>query len=388
MYKIIFLLLAAFCSQSFAEEVTRQVTGYGQTIQDAINNGLSQAIEQQFGLQFDATTVQELVVTFNNEGTDFVEQSGSVSSRKVKGNISGYDTHSQQCTSNSCEVVLSVRLYDYSAPGLPTDSRRKIAVLPFTGGKEFRKQVTRQVQDQLVQSRRFAVLDRENEKAYQTEKSLWMSEDVPISEKARMGKVLGLDYILVGNIEKAKVSRWTTSIALTGEKQNHVRTVASVRYQIITVATRQVKWSDTVSVTLNSGSLDQAANVVSSRIAGEALNNIYPMRVVGISGNQIILNQGGKTVKAGSYFRIFALGENIIDPYTNESLGQDEYRIANVKVVRVTPKMSYAKVISGHISDIKKMQIARKYTPAKQAKPTPALKENDAKVLSGGGIIL
>ena len=388
MYRILTLLLAALCSQSFAGEITRQITGYGQTVQDAVNNGLSQAIEQQFGLQLDASTIQELKVTSDNDGTSFTEQSGSVSARKIKGNISGYDIQNTQCSNNRCEVSLSVRLYDYKAPGMPSSNRRKIAVLPFTGGKEFRKQVTKQVQDQLVQSRRFAVLDREQEKAYKAEKSLWQSEDVPISEKARMGKVLGLDYILVGSIEKAKVNRWTTSIELTGETQNHVRTTATVRYQIIAIATRQVKWSDTVSITLNSGSLDKAASVVSARIAGDALNNIYPMRVVGLSGDQIILNQGGKTIKEGDYFRIFALGEQIIDPYTNESLGQDEYRIANVRVVRVTPKMSYAKVISGNTSEIQKMQIARKYTPQKSSTPKSKPKESNTKVLSGGGIIL
>ena len=119
---------------------------------------------------------------------------------KAKGQIAGYDVISSRCDNGNCTAELSVRVYNYKAPGLATDKRRRIAVLPFTGGREFRKMVTREVQDQLVQSRRFAVLDREQERAYQAEKSLWLSNDAAISEKARLGKVLGLDYILVGNI--------------------------------------------------------------------------------------------------------------------------------------------------------------------------------------------
>ena len=128
---------------------------------------------------------------------------------------------------------------------------------------------------------------------------------------------------------RAGVNRWTTKVELTGEKKNHVRTAATVRYQIIAVATRQVKWSDTVSVTLNDvGSLNRAASVIGKKIAGEALGNIYPLRIVSLNGSQVILNQGGKTIRQGSYYNVYALGEVIMDPYTNEPLGRTETRVA------------------------------------------------------------
>ena len=81
----------------------------------------------------------------------------------AKGQVAGYDILNENCANQTCDVELSVRVYQYKSPGLPNDSRRRIAVLPFTGGKEFRKMVTRHLQEQLVQSRRFAVLDREHE---------------------------------------------------------------------------------------------------------------------------------------------------------------------------------------------------------------------------------
>ena len=291
-----------------------------------------------------------------------------------------------------CTVNLNVEVHQYKAPGLPSDNRRRIAVLPFTGGKEFRKMVTRQVQEQLVQSRRFAVLDREHEKEYRAEKSLWQSDDVSVAEKARLGQVLGLDYIVVGSIEKAGVHRWSTTVALTGEKENHVRTSARVRYQVIAVPTRQIKWSDTVSVTLNNvGSLEQASVATGKKISGELLENIYPLRVVASSNGQVILNQGGKTIRDGSYFKIYALGEVIIDPYTNESLGQTETKVATVKVTRVEAKMAYARVVEGDLSTIQPGFIARPGSgitqPVKKQPASPAPKSNVV-VPKAGGVIL
>ncbi|MGY0217173.1 CsgG/HfaB family protein [Endozoicomonadaceae bacterium StTr2] len=389
------LLAAALFLSSLATagEVKVEARGTGMSEESAIEQALVQAVRQVNGLDIDSiqhTNESRIDVNEDSIRTEEIKRNVLL---KAKGQIAGYDIISNDCNDSGCVAELVVSVYQYKAPGLPTDKRRRIAVLPFTGGKEFRKMVTQEVQDQLVQSRRFAVLDRKEEQAYKTEKSLWLSDDVAISEKARLGKVLGLDYILVGSIVRAGVNRWTTKVELTGEKKNHVRTAATVRYQIIAVATRQVKWSDTVSVTLNNvGSLNRAAAAISKKIAGEALGNIYPLRVVSLNGGQIILNQGGKTMRKGSYYNVYSLGELIVDPYTNEPLGQTETRVATIRVTRVEAKLTYAKVVDGNSGDIKKGFIVRPgkavARPAKKKTGTPTSKESDVEVPAAGGVIL
>ena len=386
------LLALCTCSPLLAEVVTVQVQGTGLTQESAIEQGLVQAVRQVNGTDINSqqiTATGQSRVNGNSETRIEISQGTNL---KARGQVAGYRVTNSECSTEGCTVNLNVEVHQYKTPGLPNDSRRRIAVLPFTGGKEFRKMVTRQVQEQLVQSRRFAVLDREHEKEYRAEKSLWQSDDVSVAEKARLGQVLGLDYIVVGSIEKAGVHRWSTSVALTGEKENHVRTYARVRYQVIAVPTRQVKWSDTVSVTLNNiGSLEQASVATGRKISGELLENIYPLRVVASSHGQVILNQGGKTIRDGSYFKIYALGEVMIDPYTNEPLGQTETRVATVKVTRVEAKIAYARVVEGDLSAIQPGFIARPGSgitqPVKKQSASPAPK-NNVVVPKAGGVIL
>jgi len=86
---------------------------------------------------------------------------------------------------------------------------------------------------------------------------------------------------------------------------------------------------------------------LAEQLAQKALANIYPMRVVAVKGKTVVLNQGGKTLKKGDRLDVYFLGEEMFDPYTKESLGRLEEKIAVVKVVRVSAKTTYAKVVEG-----------------------------------------
>ena len=386
MKQLILLCFIFVNSLSMAAEVTRQVTGYGVTVEDAVSNGLIQAVEQQFGMKLDATMVQNLVVTQDEKGARFTEYSGSKSSRKVQGNISGYDVLSRDCTSDGCEVQLTVQLYDYKTPGMSVDSRRKLAVLPFSGGNHrFGNNLTRELEDLFTQSRRFAVLDRSGNAAYYKEKAVWESDDTPAKEKAKLGQMLGLDYIVVGEVVSASDRRVTQS--LTGETKRQAQAV--VNYQIILVATRQVKWSDTITVEYDEKSAESFGLQVARRISGDALGNIFPMRVVGMNSGQVLLNQGGKTMKVGSHFNVFALGEVIRDPYTKESLGRSESRVATIRVTNVTAKVSYAELVDGNPGHIKNGFIVRPGNAVAahyKGEVMPVIKP--VEVPSAGGVIL
>ena len=386
--------LLALCTSSMlmAEVVTVQVSGTGPTHDTAIEQGLIHAVRQINGTDINSQQTSATAQSRVNGKTNTQIDVSRNTELEAKGQVAGYEVTDSSCSTDGCTVDLSVQVHQFKAPGLPTEKRRRIAVLPFTGGKEFRKMVTQNVEEQLVQSRRFAVLDREHEKEYEAEKSLWQSNDVPVAEKARLGQVLGLDYIVTGSIEKAGVHRWTTSIALTGEKKNHVRTSATVRYQVIAVATRQIMWSDTASVTLdNIGSLEQAAVTSGKKISVTLLDNIYPLRVVALDNDQIILNQGGKTIKNGSYYNIYSLGEMIIDPYTQEPLGRSETQVATIKVTRIEAKMAYGKVVEGDINVIQQGFIARaasnKNSPGKKPSSSSPVSDN-VSVPEAGGVIL
>lgn len=391
MKKILVFLMIVFSSLGMAAEQEQQVTGYGKSVQDAISDGLIRAVEQQFGAKIDATRVQSLVVTQNEEGTQFADTSSSVSSRKINGNISRYDVQSKQCNSDGCEAELLVVFRVFKAAGRGADHLRKLGVVPFPGNqnRRFTEVLNTQLLEQLVQSRRFAILDRQNTQELDKERALWSSEQTPLKEKVKLGQVLGMDYILVGQVRQAGMRRWTETVALTGESEEKAETNSEVSYQLIEVATSQIKWSATVNQNLKGPYITLAARKTADQITEQLLSNIYPMRVVGFDGSRIILNQGGKTVPQGQCYEIYALGEKVVDPYTGDFLGQSETLTATVKITRVLPKMAYATVVRGQQSAIQKMYIARRVLcPESEKGASKPVKSESQDIPEGGGVFL
>jgi hypothetical protein len=116
------------------------------------------------------------------------------------------------------------------------------------------------------------------------------------------------------------------------------------------IATRQVKWGDTVRFSAGGGALSGLVERAASRVTEEITQTIYPMRLIKFDDpTELIINQGGSGVQPGQRFRAMLLGEQLVDPYTKEPLGQSEKQIGVIEVQRVDSKVSYARLISGRL---------------------------------------
>ena len=177
----------------------------------------------------------------------------------------------------SARATLRVHYTVYKVPGPPMD-RRRIAVLDFPmeevhlygvgGGREQRidGRVVRvginvdfksvrflqdefrgRVEELLTQGRRFGVLDRNRPDVYEAEKQLLQSSDAGPGERARLGRVLGADYLLYGVIDRVVVEDQSRTIEITGERKNRLVSAAEVRFSVLATATRQVKWSSSIA---------------------------------------------------------------------------------------------------------------------------------------------
>ena len=50
-------------------------------------------------------------------------------------------------------------------------------------------------------------------------------------------------------------------------------------------------------------------------------------------------------MSVGDVFNVYAVGEELIDPDTKESLGREEVKVGQVKIAELTPKTSKAEVM-------------------------------------------
>ena len=387
--------MAAICMVSFATAtsaqtrvVERDVTGRGISEQEAILNALQEATFQICGVRIESRTETGSVLIEDDDHTTMVETVNrqiKVRGKNPNCGFDGYDILSVGHDDSQAQASVRVRYSVYQVPG-PSMKRRRLAVIDFPmdevhlhgvgGGRQQRSDgrlvgqgidvdfklvrnlqegFRAKIEELLTQGRRFGVLDRRRQDVYDAEKRLLRSTDVSVQDRARLGKVMGTDYMLYGTVHRVLVEDQSRSIQLTGERVNQVYGTADVRFSILAVATRQVKWSSSMTVEKTSeiGAFRPEVfarallDDVAARIVDELTENIYPPKVAKVLGQgQFVVNRGANTVEPGDIFEVFALGGWVMDPDTGERLDRIETSIGIARIMSVKPKYSLAQLIS------------------------------------------
>ncbi|GFM38046.1 hypothetical protein DSM19430T_27300 [Desulfovibrio psychrotolerans] len=362
------VLMTALCLLAFgtvgAESITITGKGTGKDREAAVQSALQDALRQVNGLNMVATqktrrdSVQLSVTDPKGDSSTVKLEANSQSSTTIdtKGVISSYQIEDVGSENGLVAVTIRAVVERYSAPGISTDSRRKLAVMPFGApSDDIGRKVTQQAVSQLVQSRRFAVLDRENDAAYVAEASRWASNLTRVQEKAKLAQQLGADYLLVATVSSFDAKVQTQTLALTGESKRIVSGYGVLQYRVLVPATMQVKWAADIAVTLDrpaeaadSAPEDMLAAELAGRLNTEIVESIYPLQVISTDASgQIVINQGGASVREGSRYAVYTTGKTLYDPYTKESLGKEEVRVATLEIVEVKPKYAVARVVPG-----------------------------------------
>ncbi|NBD38299.1 MAG: hypothetical protein GVY10_07010 [Verrucomicrobia bacterium] len=87
--------------------------------------------------------------------------------------------------------------------------------------------------------------------------------------------------------------------------------------------------------------LRQIAEEMAEKCANRVVDVIYPARIIAVTGPQATINRGdGTGIESGQLWDAYALGEELIDPDTGESLGRTEVKVGTIRIDRVTPKFS------------------------------------------------
>ena len=382
--------------------VKRAVSGTGLTEQEAVLNALQEATFQICGVRIESKTETHAELIEEGDRTRMTERINR--QIKIRGGknckgFDGYDVLSVEPGDPEFRADVRVRYVTYKVPG-PAMKRRRISVIDFPmdevhlygvggarqqhgGGRKVGEgidvdfQLVRNLQEGfrakmeelLTQSRRFGVLDRSRPDVYEAEKRILKSPDVSVRERARLGKVLGADYVLYGTVRRVLVENQSRSIQLTGERVAQVYGSADVRFTVLAVATRQVKWSSSITLerTFGTGAFrpEDFAHAllddVAARIVDELTENIYPPKVTELlEAGQFVVNRGGNTVKPGDVFEIFALGGWLVDPDTGERLDRMETSVGIARIMSVKPKYSLAQLVSESVNLSKGMVLRRR----------------------------
>jgi len=374
--RLIPLLLVLATPMVFAGKITNvqvRTTGVGPSLQQAIDSGLLTAIEQVNGeiiSEADLSASLEVSAQYNNNSAYLSSQAYlSVVEQVTHGAVISFQISKYKQNKDGSWLVtlaVSVAKYELSA----SENRTRIVVLPprapqstytifadHVSGAKVAAAIADHLQSYLVNTNKFTVLDRTYSPALEQERGVAESGETSTEEYALIGQKLVADYVLVGTIQQLNFHEITTHSLTSNHVYSEPTGGVALDYRLINTATQQVVLSDSVGIgykeIAGSGGAPEATGTVLDRTiekiaiieGASVLDHLFPIRVLSADQATLIIGAGKDLVTPGQIYRVYAYGKDIIDPDTKESLGKAETYCCELRIDRVTPKLSYGSLL-------------------------------------------
>ena len=359
-YLFIFAFLACVLN---AEVVTHTSTktaigeGHGLTREEAINNAIIEAVGKISGVNVSSMKRSSTQAISDNSGSNIVDTYSNDISKATKGRADTYNIISAEQDGSGrwiavVEIKNSKTTKSYKAPGLDHKQRRSLAVFNASYGdtRGLGENLKTHIISNLTKSRKFNILDRDNGGYYEMEKALIKSSNANSDEIYKLKNVLGSDYLMIFDVKAAQARTKQSNLT----SKNITKAEVTVDYQVILFATREVKYSNTltmsVSVKDDLKSNEAAFKKIADKITSDILNAIYPLKIANINGQEVVFTQN---LSVGERFDCFSQGKALKDSYTKQGTGdmRVETRAGQVEITRADPKLSYAKIIEGQMKE-------------------------------------
>jgi curli biogenesis system outer membrane secretion channel CsgG len=209
----------------------------------------------------------------------------------------------------------------------------------------------------LVNTRKFTVVDRSRLERVRREQKFGASGLVAGSTAARVGRLLGADYLVVGSItdfsaepprEMAYGSGWTRPVRISIELQvldSSSGQVVAARRASATAQQRVA--SEEAAAGVPRAALEKAAEELAQEGISAIVGVAFPMKILDVADGDIRLNRGEDgTLSVGDVLNCYAAsGKRLVDPDTKEALGTRETRAGSVRVTEILAKMSVARIV-------------------------------------------
>jgi curli biogenesis system outer membrane secretion channel CsgG len=253
---------------------------------------------------------------------------------------------------------------------LPAQAQRaKVGIVPFTDKVGINTATTDTLVDMLTtaltKSQKFEVVERNALERLVAEQNFGASGAVDPNSAARMGKMSGADYLVIGVITEAGASVNATAAYGVVTQQSAVTFAIDLRF--VDSETGATKLAETFRETRTGFSIDGAgsetfslsvgpggemARALIDNITEKIAISVYPPKVVKVNGDtgECILNYGEAVFEPGDIWDTYTQGEALVDPDTGESLGMAESKTGSIEIISADLKTSQARIVSGTVS--------------------------------------
>lgn len=394
--------VAALALAVQAGEKAVRATGVAASYRAAVNEALVGALEQEFGVTVSASERQTMT---HADSATSSRANGALDDRAklemndaiakdmqkwAKGKISGYTVLNDRIENGKYRVEVEVRFPGAYVVGLDPANRRRMAVATFRSARpayswygqtgaadDWARMLAEKLNVCLTQTRKFTMLDRAHDAEVDAELARLSGANAAPADVVRLGQKLGTDYLVVGAITFGDVAAPAVNPYTGRALPQAGGPFAEVAYRVLLAPTGQLKWADVVKIDAGAFAAADLAAFVSATTEAAAcaisdglMSNILPFEIVGrTASGQLVVGEGGKSLKAGEFLTVFALGEEVKDTRTGEVLDVLEDAVGTVQIVRVTEKLSYAQVVEGEAA---KMVVGSRLRRVPQTAPAVA----------------
>jgi len=238
-------------------------------------------------------------------------------------------------------------------------------------GPAARNQIDTAFSENKLLNNKFSVVERDKLSLVLKEQGLAQTGAVDPATAAKVGKILGVKYIILGGIDKFDVNKNSGAIGRFGVGASVVQANATINLRVIdsTTAERVVSIAGDGGVKKGGGFLkdasfsrdaewglasevidDAAKAVVAKLVSGDYLTRISTAanptggvegKIIKVEENRAFINLGASSgIKMGDKFNVINIGEALIDPDTGAKLGASEKQTATGSIVEVQDKFA------------------------------------------------
>ncbi|MBN9322851.1 MAG: hypothetical protein J0H24_12700, partial [Delftia acidovorans] len=203
--------------------------------------------------------------------------------------------------------------------------------------------------------------DREFSPEIEQELAIIATGQAPSAELAKLSQAASADLVWSARVSSFAYNRHARQLKTSDRQLVSYSGGWALSQKLVNVATRQVTASDslrgsvpsTAPTTLGAGVdgnkvMTDMSDALVAGVVSSILQRTFPLTVVARDGESVVLSQGGQAVKEGARYQVVAMGKEMKDPQTGQSLGRLESPCCELVVDRVTPNLSY-----GHLENMR-----------------------------------
>ena len=227
------------------------------------------------------------------------------------------------------------------------------------------KNVKDRIQDAIVNTRKFSVVERDSIKSILKEQNLQAHSGVVDKNDpnaVRQGSIRAVGYVIYGKVLFMGADKKETEGFLSSKQEYSHRVEIQVKMtdaesgdilfsrKVVGRGVREEKQTFTTKSGANdpfSGdhTLSLACDDAAKKIAAALLEAAFPAKIMNISDDVITVSVPGEMTSVGELFEVVKTGDEMIDEDTGESLGRNETVLGRIRIDRVQEKFSQGKAV-------------------------------------------